>query len=78
LEEIILRNRASRSSEPGAWNDGKMHGFEPCHTELESRKVQVMDRTSHRQFWTDLVTREFFTTRRSGYAWGRTGFAFLL
>ena len=50
LEEIILRNRASRPGEPGAWNHGKMHGFKPSHTERKSRKVQLMGRTSHRQF----------------------------
>ena len=50
LEEIILRNHASRPGEPGAWNHGKMHGFKPSHTERESRKVRLMGRTSHRQF----------------------------
>ena len=50
LEEIILRNRASRPGEPGAWNHGIMHSFKASHTERKSRKVRPMDRTSHRQF----------------------------
>jgi coproporphyrinogen III oxidase len=28
LEEIILRNRASRPGEPGAWNHGEMQRFQ--------------------------------------------------
>lgn len=48
-----LRNRVARSSESGAWNQGKMHRFKPSHTEWESRKVRPLDEHGKWQYKTE-------------------------